>query len=141
MNILQKRFGASGGGGGTGGGGGGGGQGKLKAEVVEIVGMLKEYFDKSGREEDRLKMCELDMRLMKVTSDDEVCILKNKNKFQKKNPMNNISDKPIFRTNDRYFVRNIKFQPRMSCLACFRHFPQLSFSTLKRNSFPILFCF
>ena len=71
----------------------------MKAEVVEIVGMLKEYFDKSGREEDRLKMCELDMRLMKVTSDDEVCILKNKKRIPK--------NTTTFRTS-RYFGQMMK---------------------------------
>merc|ERR1712150_58478 len=45
---------------------------KRKAEVGEIVAMLKEYFDKSGREDDHLKMCELNEKLMKVTTNDEV---------------------------------------------------------------------
>ena len=67
LNLLQKRYGS--------GNAGCYGSGKLKAEVLEIVGMLKEYFEKSGREADRLKMCEIDMRLMKVTTDDEVRVL------------------------------------------------------------------
>ena len=69
LNLLQKRYGP-----GTGSAGGYGNGGKLKAEVLEIVGMLKEYFEKSGREEDRLKMCEIDMKLMAVTTDDEACV-------------------------------------------------------------------
>lgn len=45
---------------------------KLKSEVVEIVAMLKEYFDKSGREDDHMKMCEINLKLMQVNTDDEV---------------------------------------------------------------------
>lgn len=45
---------------------------KRKAEVGEIVAMLKEYFDKSGRKDDHLKMCELNEKLMQVTTDDGV---------------------------------------------------------------------
>jgi len=45
---------------------------RLKSEVSEIVAMLKVYFDKSGREADHAKMCELGIKLMQVSTDDEV---------------------------------------------------------------------
>merc|ERR1712080_102728 len=45
---------------------------QLKSEVLEIVGMLKEYFDKSGREDDHVKVCEINLKLLQVTTDDEV---------------------------------------------------------------------
>ena len=47
---------------------------KRKAEVGEIVAMLTEYFHKSGRKEDHMKICEINDKLKQVHTDHEVCI-------------------------------------------------------------------
>lgn len=48
------------------------GSGKLKSEVAEIVGMLKEYLLKSGRDDEHSKLCELNMKLMQISSENEI---------------------------------------------------------------------
>jgi len=46
--------------------------GKRKAEVLEIIAMLTEYFDRSGRREDYFKMCDMKSQLLLVETDEGV---------------------------------------------------------------------
>ena len=50
---------------------------KKKAEVLEIIAMLTEYFDKSGRREDYFKMCNMKSQLLLVETDEGVRNLAN----------------------------------------------------------------
>jgi len=45
---------------------------KRKAEVLEIISMLTEYFDKCGQKEDYFKMCEMKTQLLAVQTDQGV---------------------------------------------------------------------
>ncbi|XP_066911253.1 ankyrin repeat domain-containing protein 54-like [Clytia hemisphaerica] len=45
---------------------------KRKAEVLEIISMLTEYFDKCGQKEDYFKMCEMKTQLLAVQTEQGV---------------------------------------------------------------------
>ena len=45
---------------------------KRKAEVLEIISMLTEYFDKCGQKQDYFKMCDMKTQLLAVQTDEGV---------------------------------------------------------------------